>query len=457
MNSLKKYCALGGQLMKLDEYPKILIVSDAAWRDDNNIGNTFSNLFKGWPKDKIAMIYARPNLPDTVVCERFFQISEVRLLKQMLNKNIKVGISINQSKSKDFKAKYNTEQKDEQNGKMLYSFFLKYRWNVFLFARELLWSLSNWRTTEFNKFIDDFNPHIVLSLADSSLYISKIQQYVIQRSNAKSVIYFVDDVYSNKRLNLSPLFWLNRQRTRKGIRSIVSRSDLVYTIIDKQKEEYDEHFKINSKILNKGGDFTGKFHNSSETNQPIKLVFTGNITSGRWKTLGEIGAALDRINKNGIKAKLEIYTKNEIYGQIEKVFHESKSIDFKGSIEASRVREVQNNADVLVHVESMELKERLDTRLSFSTKLVDYFERGKCILAVGGKDAASIDYLLKERAAVVALNKEDIFLKLNEIIYDNKIISEQACKAWECGKRNHQNDIIHKSLYRDLKSLLEED
>ena len=60
--------------MNEDNYPKILLISDAAWADNNNIGNTFTNLFKGWPKDKLAMIYARPNLPNTEVCNNFFQI-----------------------------------------------------------------------------------------------------------------------------------------------------------------------------------------------------------------------------------------------------------------------------------------------------------------------------------------------------------------------------------------------
>ena len=41
--------------MNNNEYPRVLIISDATWADENNIGNTFSNLFEGWPKDKIAI------------------------------------------------------------------------------------------------------------------------------------------------------------------------------------------------------------------------------------------------------------------------------------------------------------------------------------------------------------------------------------------------------------------
>lgn len=443
--------------MNIDNYPKILIVSDATWADDNNIGNTFSNLFLGWPKDKIAMIYARPNLPDTIVCNKFFQISETRLIRNLFNKNIKTGMTLNVSNA-NTSIKHNEKiQKDEQAGKKLYNFFLRYRWNIFLSAREVLWGISNWKTADLNKFIDDFNPEIILALADSSVYMSNIQQYVINRTNAKSIIYFVDDVYSNKRFNLSPIFWLNRQITRKGIRKTVSMCDLVYTIIDKQKKEYDSFFNVNSMILNKGGDFSDNPKRDNDEGEPIKLIYTGNITSGRWQTLVKIGEALDKINKNCTKATLLIYTKNKLYGKIDKAFQEIKSIDFKGSIDANQVKVVQERGDILVHVESMKLKEKLETRLSFSTKLVDYFERGKCILAVGWSEAASISYLKENTAAIVIDNIEDIELVLNEVLNNQARITEYAIQSWELGRRNHQIEIIRDNFYNTLKILVKED
>ena len=45
--------------------------------------------------------------------------------------------------------------------------------------------------------------------------------------------------------------------------------------------------------------------------------------------------------------------------------------------------EIQENADVVVFVESLEKEHRLVARLSFSTKLTDYFASGKCIFALG--------------------------------------------------------------------------
>lgn len=442
--------------MNLDNSPKILIVSDATWADDNNIGNTFSNLFKDWPKNNIGMIYTRADMHNTSVCDTFFQISESRLIKRFFSSHIKTGnkIDIVDLENSDIKKKL---KKDEEAGKKLYRFFLKHRWNIFLTGRELLWKIGDWKTKELDEFIDEFNPDIVLSLACPGMYMNRLQQYIIMRSKAKSIIYFVDDVYSNKRFNLSPIFWFNRQITRKGLRKTVSMCDSVYTIIDKQKQEYDSFFNVRSKILNKGGYFSDSTKSENDICEPIKLVYTGNITSGRWQTLVKIGEALDKINKKHTKATLSIYTKNQLYNKIDKAFQEIKSIEFKGSIDANQVKEVQKRGDILVHVESMKLKEKLETRLSFSTKLVDYFERGKCILAVGWKEAASISYLKENTAAIVIDNIEDIELVLNEVLNNQARITEYAIQSWELGRRNHQIEIIRDNFYNTLKILVKED
>lgn len=284
--------------------------------------------------------------------------------------------------------------------------------------------------------------------------MNNLQQYVITKSRAKSIIYFVDDVYSSKRFNLSPIFWFNRRLRRREIRKTVSMCDLVYTIIDKQKKEYDDLFGVNSKILNKGGNFLNKLIIKKNLSTPIKIVYTGNITSGRWRTLVKIGEALDKINKNKIKAILEIYTKNELYGKIEKAFEKIASVEFKGGLNVEQVKDIQNSADILLHVESIKLKEKLETRLSFSTKIVDYFERGKCILAIGWAESASIEYIKKNQAGFVIEDVSNIEVELGKLINNPELIRDYGNKGRNCGFNHHQINKIKESMLHDFKNLL---
>lgn len=435
------------------EYPKVLIISDATWADTNNIGNTFSNLFSHWPKDKIAMLYARADLPDTEICDTFFQISETRLIKKLTNFNVKTGKKIITNEKKNANDLEIGLKNDELSGRKIYTFFKKYRWNIFLIAREVLWKLGNWKTIELDNFISSYKPDVILSLACSNIYMNNLQQYVIKKSNKKSVVYFVDDVYSAKRFSISPFFWLHKMFTRRSIRKTVELCDLVYTIIPKQKKEYDEYFHIESKILNKGGVFHVPLNQKYELNSPLKFIYTGNIYEGRWETLVKIGVALDKINVNGERALLYIYTRNKLYSNIKKAFNSCKSICFMGSIPPSKVDKIQESADILVHVESLKLKEKLKTRLSFSTKLVDYFKQGKCIFAVGWSKAASIDYLRKNKAAIVVDDLDKLQLSLESIISNPELIKEYGTLSWRLGEKNHQGKEIQRKLFEDLRDL----
>lgn len=433
----------------MNNIPKVLIVCDAPWQENNNIGNTFTNLFEGWPQDKIAMVYAKPMLPDTKVCSKFFQISEKRMIKRLFSSKIKVGQGVDSSTLKNIE-----NNEEEISGKKMYGFFLKYRFSIFLFLRELLWKIVNWKTDELNKFVDEFKPDIVFSLASATIYMNKLQQYIINRTKAKSVLYFVDDVYSNKKFRISLIYWIKKNFIRKNIRNTVKISNIVYTIIDKQKQEYDNIFKINSKILNKGGNFSEPEVSINNINFPIKMIYTGNITLGRWKTLAEIGKSLDKINEKEEKISLEIYSNNPIYKKIKKTFDKIRSSELKGSVPANMVKSIQSNADILVHVESFELKERLETRLSFSTKLVDYFERGKCIVAVGWRKNASIDYLANNESAIIIASKREIFTVLRDLLDDLTVLNRYAKNAYELGRKNHNSNVMKKNILDDFKKNL---
>ena len=123
-------------------------------------------------------------------------------------------------------------------------------------------------------------------------------------------------------------------------------------------------------------------------------------------------------------------------------------------VPAHEIRSIHADSDILVHVESFSLKDRLMVRHSFSTKLVDYFYAARCIFAVAPSDVASMCYLLKNDAAVVATSEQDVFIQLSHIVENPKAVHQYARKAWDCGKKNHQIKNIQKCLREDLNNLM---
>ena len=117
-----------------------------------------------------------------------------------------------------------------------------------------------------------------------------------------------------------------------------------------------------------------------------------------------------------------------------------------GKVPVAEIPSIQDDADILVHVESFRLKERLLVHQSFSTKLVDHFSHARCTFGVGAKDVAFVDHLLKHDAAIVATSRNEIEPQLRKMLSDDKLIEEYSIKGFECGKDLHEIKSIQNML-----------
>lgn len=428
---------------------KILVFSSTPWNTDNSFGNTYSNIFEGIDNVDFANIYCSSGFPKNNVPCLYFQLDEKSLFKNLFNKNINTGRVVDDNEDSIILS--------DMESKRLNS-LKKKRWRIFFWARRFLWYISRWKSNELKEFIKSFKPDIIFVPLYHSTYLNKLILFIKEFTGVKMVAYVSDDVYTLKRVSFSPFFWLDRLANRRMIKKVVDQCEHLYVISEIQKREYEKLLGIDCSILIKGADFSEKNRKSKEyLNTPLKIVYTGNIGAGRWKSLEMLANSIKIINKTKVKAELFIYTATPISKEMESALNIKDMVYLMDPVPSEEIPQIQMDADILVHVESINLKERLEVRHSFSTKLVDYFHRARCILAIGMPDVASIDYLIKNDAALVANDQETITSHLNNLTRNPDLISEYADKAWECGKRNHQIEDIQRNLYNDLKSLVEED
>ena len=157
--------------------------------------------------------------------------------------------------------------------------------------------------------------------------------------------------------------------------------------------------------------------------------------------------AIREINKDGQKIVLDIYTNTELTPDMEARINVPGCCNLHAPIPQSEVFKKQAEADVLLFAESLSDKSKT-ARLSFSTKLTDYFSAGKCVWGVGNTDLGPIDYLRTEDAGLVSTDKESIIQVITSIANTPAIVSEYAKKAYDCGVRNHDAQTIINKLYK---------
>ena len=414
--------------------PKILSISLSTWHKDSGI-HTQTDLFKFYDKNKIAQIYTKSDLPNTPVCNSFFRISENEIIKSVIKRNA-VG-----------KRVYNGQKVDEATQKAikeeaaLYTKAHKKKSWTLTLARELVWSLGKWKTKALQAFIDEENPDIYFIPIYPVIYMGKLQLYILKKHPKPYVCYLWDDNFSYKPCRGNLLSYIHRYFLRKTVKKLAVNCTEMFTMTSTQKKEIDSEFNINSILLTKGINYDNLEFKEKELSSPIRMVYTGNLFIGRAASLVEISKALAEINKDGEKITLDIYSPTVMDSKTMEYLN-SNGCHFNGNVPKSEVDSIQQSADIVVFVESLKKDHRFDARLSFSTKLTDYFKNGKCIFAIGDKTIAPIEYLRQNDCAIIANEYNEIAPQLKRIIDNPEIIKDLSRKSFDCGKKNHnENDI----------------
>lgn len=424
----------------------MLLISRNAWNQTSS--NTLSSFFQDFEKEELAQVYCRDELPDNKLCKNYFKISERQLVNSIFRKYFYAGERVF---IEDIK-KNPAEIVHAKTEKRLYDFLRNNRFTLLLWLRELLWKLGSWRSPQLKKFITDFNPDVIYTDAYDTFYTYDLLNYVRDQLNVPFVVFHCDDQVTYNQYSFSPLFWINRWLLRKKVTYAINKAAINYCIIDKQKEVYEQIYKKEFKILNKCADFSFE-HTSLPTSNPIKINYAGNIFYGRWKTLAKLAKSIEQVNKGGQKFILEIYTSNPVSKKVLRKLEITGSSILKGYLLYDELRVVQKQSDILLHVESLQLREKLMTSLSFSTKLVDYFEVGRCILAIGWEHAASIEYLKKHNAAITVTDPNTLVDVLQKLSDDVTMIATYAGNAYACGRNYHEKANQLASYREDLIGL----
>lgn len=428
---------------------KCLVITLNAWNNANNTGNTATNIFSSIQDDyQFANIFCRNESPDNDLCDKYFRITEEDFLKARL-----FGSSI--GTPGDYSAFHKVTNEQDRNAK-LHGAMRNHRWHVLLWVREALWRVASWKNERLESFAKEFDPDIVYMPIHDNWYMHDVLNAVCKATKAKVILYTGDDMYTYGQFRLSPLYWINRTVLRSKIRRSIRSATRVYCMSEEQAKRFQKEFGDKFRVLRKRVTTEPQRPSGAISDtKPLKMVFTGNIGLGRWEQLTAIAQAVDELSPNSAPAaSIEVYTTQSFAPAMRTQTDRIDSLTFKGAISPSEVVAVQEAADVLIHIESFGLRERLKCKFSFSTKLADYFQRQKAIFAVGPKGINSIDYLLANDAAIVATSPDEIRERLKQIIEDRSLIEVYATKSWQCGVQKHSSEKIQAMLKQDFREML---
>lgn len=320
-------------------------------------------------------------------------------------------------------------------------------------VRNFVWKkVKPWKNSNLENWISNFKPDVVFFQSSNMYSIFDMVNDICNEFNTELLMETTDD-YVTKHFSVDPFYLLDINKMIKRYRKLVKRSKCVFAIGDMMAEEYKRRFGGKFKVAMNSIDISNNVLSYAKVkNKKIIMTYAGNLGLNRWKVLYKIGKTLEKLEKNGIKAKLNIYSIDKPNKRILRKLDLADVMSYNGSLDKKELIDARNNSDILVHVESFDRKNKYITRLSVSTKIPEYLASKRCILAVGPKDVASIKYIADNKSGEVinCLKKENMKKIIMEIITNRKKRETFIENANKILKEKHSLEMTRNLIYSEI-------
>ena len=422
--------------------PKILIISHNVLNTVSNNGKTILSFFKGSEMYSLAQIYFLPEKSDVKKTDiDFFRVTDKNILKSIVYKNIFIdGRGINKRETIPTK-KY----QDSAIISLLYLIKSNFPY-ISALIRDLLWKSRIWDSPKLRIWIKEVDPRLIFFVGGFNTFPYEVLYEIRKIKKVPYIIYYTDD-YILPRLSISPFWWLQRYRVRSRFQKALNYSSANLVIGEIMQTAYENKFRYRfSPIMNIAEN--NPFDKTSENKRNdriLSLSYFGNLEPNRWKSLVKLSEVIDRINNNiDKKIELNIFSLEKPKSKFLKYINNRPFVKFRGSInDKLQLYNKLNESHIVVHVESFSLSDKNITRYSISTKLSEYLTFGKCILAYGPKDIASMQFLTKNDIALVCNNESQLYDTLNNVLINTSKIVEYGLLGKNYARTQANQGRIH--------------
>ena len=208
-------------------YPRVLFITPLAFNKVTGTGITFTNLFKGWPKDRIATVHDDTMAVTTDVCDTYYRLGS--------NEIRKFGGSLTNTLAEQIASSGVAHSSPPSSRLKVLQIVKKWIFGDGLPQRGIL-------TPELEAWIADFKPDVIYTILGSN-GLMDIVEHVQQRFDIPMVVHIMDDWMSGAFKN-GLLGWVQRRRMLSSVRRIIERSSLRFSICDAMSDAYLERFGV---------------------------------------------------------------------------------------------------------------------------------------------------------------------------------------------------------------------
>ena len=430
-----------------DDLPRTLVISHNCFSESGSNGRTLAGFFEGYPREKLAQLYIVNEEPDLNICDKYYKLTDVAILKSILS-------FTNAGEIVKKRTILHNEVISVSPNKMS-SHLQKYTFS--LLFRECMWNAPCWKKKQMYAWIDDFKPELIVFQAGNLGYLCKLVRKIANLYKIPLVVYNSEGYYFKKydyvkeTLSHSYIFELYMRRFRKEFSKMMQTCSYAIYITPELKKEYDAEFACDSICLmtatnNIFREARKKKRITHEDN--LRISYLGNLDLGRHSSLIEVANTLSQIDK---KIKLNVYGKTKDTKILDELC-KCSAINYCGFVSYDEVLNIINSSDINIHVEGFEPFYLEDSKYAFSTKIADLLASGNCVFIYADEGLTFTKYIKNTKSGCVVTQKKELLPTLEKIILYEDAREQYEKNAVELAMKNHD---IHKNKQKFQQILRE--
>lgn len=427
---------------------KTLIISYNVLDKRTAMGKTIAAFFDGWESEELAQLYFHSEVPTMDMCSHYYRITDTDVLKSVLRKP--QGSVGRQFAAAQVDTKRVSSRTDAGFKHKIYSFCRRRKSYIYM-VRNTMWRLSNWYTDDLKNWIRKFSPDVIFFAAGDYAFAYDIAYTIAKDFQIPIVMYICDDYFINYQNPKSLLGKPVHKDLMRSVRRCMEHTASIITICDKLSDAYRKLFDKPIYTVYTGSSKKGELCAGGEG-----IVYLGNLGFTRHKSLVDIGRALKAISeKTGENYHLDVYSA-ETRDEVLRELTEENGIVFHGAVGSEEVNRIISQSRLVVHVESFKPENVRTVQYSISTKIADLLASGRCILAYGPENVASMEYLRDNAAACAVTDKDRLVEELADILSNQERRTRIIRAAQTLAEKNHNGQMVAQRVREILDNIAED-
>ncbi len=402
------------------DYKRLLIVNMQSIYKNNATGITMRSIFGGWPTEKALEVCLDESFEvgtdlgiKSVSAGGCFPIRRLMMSKRDVIKRDSLTASENKSPLSIFKSK-------------LRRFLINFADVSFMKRQKAVESE-----------IDAFKPEVIYTLGASAA-VMKLAVRTARRRNIPIVLHFMDDwphyLQDNKGLGQ----YIYKKTLHRWLKKCRKLANINLAISPQMAECYEKETGIKHTVMMNSVDVKGLYCEKPEKSDCFYFTYAGGLHLNRWRALKEVESAIETVGAElKRQVKLRIYTKLENTEELRQRFN-PETTEFYGFVPHSRIKEVYESSNALVHIEVLSPLLIGYFRFSISTKIPEYLSSNRPMLFYGPDNIGLYRYLSDNKCAFVSSDFEGLKQQIMTVLNDTEAVEAVLKNALKTAESNHE-------------------